>query len=320
MGACHRRLEERDAASLWGEPYDERDPAEQDDPAHTDVTPEALSRFEIIGGEATIIMLDYYKRLSGILWKNFRAATLDQLLGATLAVGILILQVRYGVVHREDVQGSWWALIWPYMCLVVVLFARHLTTSPYKLDQQRQADLASLQADVDRLQEDLEKSINKDRPEVFALLDFGPNPRFGDGYERCWVSLKNGGPRDALRVEISPLHLDGKSFTFQRKPILKPGEIFVPNFEMNSIAYKNWDDLYCALDRIIERRMSAIKDGRREPSATASTLEFALNVSWSDSSGNQFGSTTEATYEWGIKKCVTRPGPVIRKTTDKGSP
>ena len=94
--------------------------------AQDGVAPDALSWFEIIGSEAATIMLNYYKRLWHILWENFKAATLDQMVGAFLAGGILIFQIKFGVVHREDVRGSWWALTWPYLCLGMGLFAKHL--------------------------------------------------------------------------------------------------------------------------------------------------------------------------------------------------
>ena len=75
----------------------------------------------------------YYRRLLAEAWKDFRIATGEQVIGALLAAAILAFQIYLGVVHPADVRASWWAIVSPYLLLVMALFLWHLIRAPWKL-------------------------------------------------------------------------------------------------------------------------------------------------------------------------------------------
>jgi hypothetical protein len=85
-------------------------------------------------------------------WRRFGkyvlAATEEQVVGALLAFGILVSQIRYGVVHREDVHASYLAIAWPYLYLVCALFLWHTLKTFYVLYRERGTELVTLRSDL----------------------------------------------------------------------------------------------------------------------------------------------------------------------------
>ncbi len=79
----------------------------------------------------------YWHQFCKRLGKDFLAATVEQVIGVLLAVGIAFFQVKYGIIHASEVHASLWAIAWPYVFLVVTLFLWHLVRTPYLLDKER---------------------------------------------------------------------------------------------------------------------------------------------------------------------------------------
>jgi hypothetical protein len=90
-------------------------------------------------GRLGFALFDYYKRFFRAFWTDFAKSTKEQLLSAVLALAILILQVRYGVSKPTEIKGNEWAIGWPYIVLVSVLFVFHLVRAPWKLNEEHEA-------------------------------------------------------------------------------------------------------------------------------------------------------------------------------------
>ncbi len=90
----------------------------------------------------------YYKKIFGVVWKDFKTATGEQMIGAFLAVAIFFFQIYLGVVHRADVRASSWAIAWPYLLLLTALFFWHLVRAPWKLDVERANTIAASQTQL----------------------------------------------------------------------------------------------------------------------------------------------------------------------------
>jgi len=92
--------------------------------------------------------MSYWRRF----WIRFRrdlaSATSEQVIGLLLAVGILFYQIKYGVIHSGEVHASYWAIFWPYVFLVGVLFLWHLARTPYllHLEDEKRAEGLELES------------------------------------------------------------------------------------------------------------------------------------------------------------------------------
>jgi len=140
---------------------------------------------------------------------------------------------------------------------------------------------------------DLEVAINKDRPEVFVTLIFGPgNSGVGS------VGIRNHGVRDARNIQIEPISIEGKTLAF--KPLLcltNAQERVFMAMDINGVTFDEEDALRYRLRDLADR-------SRRD------SLEFEMKVQWSDSSGNAFSSASRAVYERRDERCRTVTGPV----------
>lgn len=105
-------------------------------------------------------MLKYYKRVGQVMWKDFRSAVGEQIIGALLAVAILVYQLHYGLIKPSDLRPNLWSICWPYLLLVGALFLVHLIRAPWKLDCQSQGGLAKLTGDLQQ-----EKARNQ-KPDI----------------------------------------------------------------------------------------------------------------------------------------------------------
>jgi hypothetical protein len=52
---------------------------------------------------------------------HFLRSFREQLVRGVLAVLILALQLRYGLIRKAGAQGAWWSIIWSYLILVGLL-------------------------------------------------------------------------------------------------------------------------------------------------------------------------------------------------------
>jgi hypothetical protein len=91
-------------------------------------------------------MLSYYKRLFMVLWKDFSKSTRGQVVGALVAVAILVLQIHYGVIGKQEIKGNEWAIALPYTILVLCLFVYHAVHAPWEIDQELRGQLNCLKS------------------------------------------------------------------------------------------------------------------------------------------------------------------------------
>jgi hypothetical protein len=66
----------------------------------------------------------------------------EHMIGALLAILIILLQLRYGVIQKANASGVWWSIIWPYVALLSGLTVWHAGQTIYTL---REEDRASVQ-------------------------------------------------------------------------------------------------------------------------------------------------------------------------------
>lgn len=156
-------------------------------------------------------------------------------------------------------------------------------------------------------EQDRDRALDHDRPEVFAGLEFGPGPR--DGEESIYVH--NRGLRDALNVQIHPITLIGKSeyegeeieitkeITFPKLSSIAKTEKYYPQFYLGGDLWDEMGELGKCLRSWCERW------GRQE-------ISFDLHVDWTDTSGNQFTSSSQVNYSLQGRKCRTVFGQVKR--------
>lgn len=157
----------------------------------------------------------------------------------------------------------------------------------------------------------LEDAINKDRPEVFASLNFGPDPysKTEEGERNySFVTISNRGKSFAMHVRIDPIQIDSKLITFSELQIVNPSQNLEPSFMWagNERDQKQWDAMIEVLRRVAEKKRD--KEGRLQES----TLEFDLRASWEDSRGNKFCSKSQVFYTYPEQKCRTRLGIISR--------
>jgi len=102
-------------------------------------------------------MWKYYKRIFGRFRQDFRMSLGEQMIGFLLATAILLLQIRWGVIHPTDVRASSWAVAWPYLALAAGLFLWHLIRVPYAMDREKQETETDLRQKLASLQDDFEQ-------------------------------------------------------------------------------------------------------------------------------------------------------------------
>lgn len=191
------------------------------------------------------------------------------------------LSIAIGVIeHYRQASLSWaWYATLLAAPVVVAFFLAHR-------DVQRRW----VKAEKER-----EEAVNKDRPEVFATLIFGPERTGGTAS----IAIQNSGIRDARNVQIQPVAIENKRLTFP--PILclerDKGKQY-PRMEVDGF---NEFDKEGEL-RYLLRNWA----GRGNKSA----LTFCIGVQWEDSSGNRFSSDSHVIYESAQEKCRTRTSPV----------
>jgi hypothetical protein len=180
-------------------------------------------------------------------------------------------------------------LIGVYVSLAILSVILGIATTAYEQYRKRRES-----------ERQLEEAINKDRPEVFVTLSFGPD-RAGTGS----IGLQNCGIRDARNVQICPLLLrgfyQGKDET---KELVFPHISSLPRRELPVYPLIRVNDMM-DLDRHEEL---AFFLGTWCDRWEKTALEFELSVQWFDSSGNEFMSTSKMLYSRGEHRCRTSTG------------
>jgi len=92
------------------------------------------------------------KRWVGDLLKAWK----EQLVGAALAIAILISQIRYGIIRPGEIKANAWAIAWPYICLFTLFLIYHFLRAPLILDRNRQDAVTVLETQVKDLEAELE--------------------------------------------------------------------------------------------------------------------------------------------------------------------
>lgn len=156
-------------------------------------------------------MLNYYKRFVLAFWKDFAKSTKEQLIGALLAVAILALQIHYGVIKDAEIKGNEWAIGWPYITLVAVLFMVHLVRAPWKLNEEHEArhrqhrsERSELEAEISSLKNALEQVAG---PKIHLLWDV-PKDFASLGKRKNRLIIENASDVDAYHVKIHDVSID----------------------------------------------------------------------------------------------------------------
>ena len=123
------------------------------------------------------------------------------MIGALLVIGILVCQIRFGIIKTGEVRINILSIAWPYVCVLGWFLLRHLVRTPYELDQERQRQAEKMESDVAMLTTKV--AANYDGRPLFVLVIMGtPGQRQEDGkYSIHWVlRLENHGVRTARYV------------------------------------------------------------------------------------------------------------------------
>ncbi|MGB9254979.1 MAG: hypothetical protein WCC25_09115 [Candidatus Korobacteraceae bacterium] len=106
-------------------------------------------------------MRKYYRRF----WRRFRddlkAATGEQVVGALLAVAILICQLHFGVIKPGEFRANFLSIAWPYAALVFFLVVRHMIAVPHKLDEECQRQVDELSTELQSTQKEIQRLNTK---------------------------------------------------------------------------------------------------------------------------------------------------------------
>jgi hypothetical protein len=101
--------------------------------------------------------MDYWKRYWRVYWAGLKKSTGEQVIGALLAVAIVIYQIRYGIITTDQINGAYWAIAWPYVILVGGLLLWHLIKTPAEMDAAVTAELTGSKSREESLAAKLEE-------------------------------------------------------------------------------------------------------------------------------------------------------------------
>jgi hypothetical protein len=157
-------------------------------------------------------MRKYYRRVWAKFKEDFLSSTGEQVIGALIVVGIVICQIRYGLIKTEDIKANFWSIAWPYVVLVVGFFVYHLVRAPKKLDDDRQLEVdtatnAHLEARA-KLREHLERD---DAPHLVLRWDYTDamkrNPNLFPTLFRLLHLDNRSKTDDVFNIQIEPVYL-----------------------------------------------------------------------------------------------------------------
>jgi hypothetical protein len=144
----------------------------------------------------------YYKKVFRKFWRDFAESTREQVIGALLVGAILFFQIRYGVIKHQEIRGDAWSLAWPYIALLVCIFAVHLVRAPWKLDQDHESRNREYEKDQQKIAQ-LEMLLSKQpRPEVIITFDPSQRPKLTRTLQGA--ILTNVGGVSAHNLKILP--------------------------------------------------------------------------------------------------------------------
>ena len=153
-------------------------------------------------------MLEYCKLILRTFWEDFSKATGEQVIGILLAIGILLFQLHYGLIKLGDMRANLWAIVSPYVVLLVCFLFWHLIRAPWKLHQQNiqahEETKASLLGEVRHSQEVSSQAETR----IQHLLNLKPNLncRFDYGGQQASLWVTNSG---AIAEVWASLRIEG---------------------------------------------------------------------------------------------------------------
>lgn len=211
-------------------------------------------------------MWDYYKRFGRVLWKGFKAATAEQIIGVLLAIAILVCQIILGVIHREDVRANERSIAWPYVVLVLGLFIWQLIKTPYKLDQRNREESARISRHSQDEIAEAQETIKDLHAELIALKEklFDERPFLGlrvDKYvdqENPLIKNDAVSPtigfyfchlrgRPATSITVDPIYSYGGRFSLRIR-----GLSFLAQHADVGRGFEIWEDDNPPLQKVIE--------------------------------------------------------------------
>lgn len=98
----------------------------------------------------------YYRRFFPALGRDLPGLGKGQMIGAILAMAILLLQIHYGVIPHALTRQAILSFAWPYLVLLVLLALISAVKTPLTLDQAREKENAGLRLSVAELKNTIE--------------------------------------------------------------------------------------------------------------------------------------------------------------------
>lgn len=118
--------------------------------------------------------MGYWTRYWKHCWVGVKKSTGEQVIGAVIALAIVVYQIHYGIISKDQVRGAYWSIAWPYAILVGVLLLRHLVKTPAEMDAERADEVEAANEARARI---LAKSMRPDiRGKVVAVFWVGFPP------------------------------------------------------------------------------------------------------------------------------------------------
>jgi len=71
--------------------------------------------------------------------------------GFIVGIAILALQVRFGVVSKTGVTGSWWAFLGPYLGSIILAYMFHVSRSAWQLHEAQATSIEDLKRRVEAM-------------------------------------------------------------------------------------------------------------------------------------------------------------------------
>jgi hypothetical protein len=153
---------------------------------------------------------------------------------------------------------------------------------------------------LQRIEELEADTIDRERPEIFLTLIFGPG-RVGVGS----IGIQNRGTRDALNVTLHPTQLEDKRLTFPEYACIpKRDSPEYPQIKVNGVTAIDTEEELAGFLRRWCQNWGKDK------------LHFTLTATWFDSRSNEFRSASKVTYDPREDKCRTVLGFIERIMPD----
>jgi len=145
----------------------------------------------------------FFHRFLPQCWGDIKASVAEQVVGATLALLILIAQIQLGIVSKDAIRVNLLAIMWPYVALIGIFILYHLVRAPWLVSNahlEKYVDLAARAEETQKELEDAQSRIYDGRP--LLVLDTLGTPRWDDEasgeYTFC---ISNKGRRSARWVQ-----------------------------------------------------------------------------------------------------------------------